>query len=88
MGAMNSRIPGIFILLGFLSCTPDGATVVSRFVVPGGSAVADGARETVLLTVPRPFANRNGGQLSFGPDGYLYIGAGYGNGTIYRVTTR
>ena len=58
--------------------TPDGATVVSRFVVPGGSAVADSASETVLLTVPQPFANHNGGQLSFGPDGYLYIGMGDG----------
>ena len=58
--------------------TPDGATVVSRFVVPGGSAMADSASETVLLTVPQPFANHNGGQLSFGPDGYLYIGMGDG----------
>ena len=52
--------------------------VVSRFVVPGGSAMADSASETVLLTVPQPFANHNGGQLSFGPDGYLYIGMGDG----------
>lgn len=58
--------------------TPDGATVVSRFLVPSGSAVADSASETVLLTVPQPFANHNGGQLAFGPDGYLYIGMGDG----------
>jgi len=58
--------------------TPDGATVVSRFLVPSGSAVADSATETVLLTVPQPFANHNGGQLAFGPDGYLYIGMGDG----------
>ncbi|MGA6993150.1 MAG: PQQ-dependent sugar dehydrogenase [Candidatus Deferrimicrobiaceae bacterium] len=58
--------------------TPDGATVVSRFLVPTGSTVADSASETVLLTVSQPHANHNGGQLSFGPDGYLYIGMGDG----------
>jgi glucose/arabinose dehydrogenase len=32
----------------------------------------------VLLTVADPFPNHNGGQLTFGPDGYLYIGLGDG----------
>ena len=32
----------------------------------------------VLLTVPQPFGNHNGGMLAFGPDGYLYIGLGDG----------
>ncbi len=58
--------------------TPDGATVVSRFFVPSGSAVADSASETVLLTVLQPFPNHNGGQLAFGPDGYLYVATGDG----------
>ena len=37
-------------------------------------------RERVLLTVPQPFANHNGGMIAFGRDGYLYIGIGDGGG--------
>ncbi len=34
--------------------------------------------ELVILEVPQPYANHNGGQIAFGPDGYLYIGLGDG----------
>lgn len=33
-----------------------------------------------ILSVRQPFANHNGGQLAFGPDGYLYVGLGDGGG--------
>jgi len=32
----------------------------------------------VLLTVDQPYGNHNGGDIAFGPDGYLYIGLGDG----------
>ncbi|MGF1614620.1 MAG: PQQ-dependent sugar dehydrogenase [Gammaproteobacteria bacterium] len=56
---------------------PDGATVVAEYRT---SADPDQAamEERVLLTVPQPYGNHNGGMLAFGPDGHLYIALGDG----------
>jgi glucose/arabinose dehydrogenase len=57
----------------------DGNTVIARYSVSGADAnVADPNSSAILLTISQPFANHNGGQLQFGPDGYLYIGMGDG----------
>ena len=57
---------------------PDGATVVARYSVGTDPDLADPNSEQVILTINQPFTNHNGGQLAFGPDGYLYIGMGDG----------
>jgi glucose/arabinose dehydrogenase len=54
----------------------NGDTTISRFSFSGDAASA--ASETVILKIAQPFANHNGGQLAFGPDGYLYVGMGDG----------
>jgi hypothetical protein len=58
----------------------NGDTVVARYSVSGNPNVADQGSATTILTVEQPFANHNGGQLQFGPDGLLYIAMGDGGG--------
>lgn len=55
-----------------------GDTVVSRFQVSADPQRADPASERVLLRIPQPFVNHNGGQLAFAPDGRLVIATGDG----------
>ncbi len=57
---------------------PDGATVVARYHVSANPDIADHLSEEPLLVISQPFPNHNGGQLAFGPDGFLYIGMGDG----------
>jgi glucose/arabinose dehydrogenase len=57
----------------------EGNTVVARYTVTADDPNrANMATETILLTIDQPFDNHNGGQLQFGPDGFLYIGMGDG----------
>ncbi|MBZ0280054.1 MAG: PQQ-dependent sugar dehydrogenase [Anaerolineae bacterium] len=56
-----------------------GNTIIARYTVSADNPnVADPDSALNLLQIAQPYANHNGGDLAFGPDGYLYIGMGDG----------
>ena len=63
--------------VNFTSKAGDGDTVVARYRA-ADLQEADPATGVEILRIDQPAANHNGGQLQFGPDGYLYIGTGDG----------
>ena len=58
-------------------------TVVARYSVSASDPdFADPASATTVLEIEQDFANHNGGNILFGPDGYLYIGMGDGGSQL------
>lgn len=67
-----------YFYVNYTAANPD-RTVISRFQASNQNPdAADVSSELEILTYAQPFSNHNGGQLVFGPDGYLYIAVGDG----------
>lgn len=77
-----------FVYLYYTSRNWDGAggieigdIVVERYTrSTGNPEVFDPATAQIIVVVPHPDTNHNGGDLKFGPDGYLYVSLGDGGG--------
>lgn len=68
-----------FFYVNYTELAGPGTTVIARYSVSKTDPNrADTASAKVLLRIAQPFPNHNGGQLQFGPDGFLYIGMGDG----------
>ncbi len=66
----------------FVSYTAGGplTSMISRFRSIDNNLTLDPISEEIILTVLQDSGNHNGGNIAFGPDGFLYAGFGDGGG--------
>ena len=79
---------GVFYVF-YNSTSGNGDIRISEFRRhPTDPDLADPYSERVLVTIPKPWENHNGGMLQFGPDGYLYASVGDGDSGVLNPPGR
>lgn len=68
-----------YLFVNYVRPTSQGReTVIARYELNDNQSLADAGSRQIILSVDQPYANHNGGDLAFGPDGYLYVALGDG----------
>ena len=68
-----------YFYVNYLADNPLRTIIAQWSVLPNNPNQADMNSQKILLEIPRLSESHAGGQLAFGPDGYLYIALGDGN---------
>ncbi len=69
-----------YFVVGYTAKSPLGQVTYARFQVTADPGRADPASEKRIIAWAHARGNHNGGDVQFGPDGYLYLGTGDGGG--------
>lgn len=72
--ATNGHVYAVYV-------APDNVITLERFTLGSNPNALDPASGVPILRIPHPdYTNHYGGQLAFGPDGFLYLSTGDGGG--------
>jgi glucose/arabinose dehydrogenase len=70
------------VYLSYTNASAGRVSRISEFTSSDGGDTLDPNSERILMVIGQPETNHNGGQIAFGPDGYLYICMGDGGGSF------